>query len=96
MIDYMYFVIRKYDLPDETMKNSICDLLVRGDIMREKKSLNLKNSLNENSISSTCTYYNMTENYSRNGFLLYYFMYPINSTNHERSQKYIAYSYRNG
>ena len=22
-------------------------------------------------------------------------MYPINSTNHERSQKYIAYSYRN-
>ena len=21
-------------------------------------------------------------------------MYPINSTNHERSQKYIAYSYR--
>ena len=68
MIDYTYFVIRKYDLPDETMKNSICDLLVRGDIMREKKFLNLKNSLNENSISSTCTYYNMTENYSRMDF----------------------------
>ena len=36
--------------------------------MREKKFLNLKNSLNENSISSTCTYYNMTENISEQLF----------------------------